>query len=98
MNQTNEINETNEIRETRRCSLWERRLNMLAKKLRTTIGQDKKIVLHVPDMAQGEVEVIILQKEKRTFPEDENMAGIPRHRVGSISGTLRREEIYGSAR
>ena len=38
---------------------------MLAKKLKARTSKDKKIVLHVPDMPQGEVEVVILQTKRR---------------------------------
>jgi hypothetical protein len=71
---------------------------MLAKKLRKVIGRDKKIVLDLSDMAQGEVEVIILQKEGRVACGAEEVADLPRHRLGKIWGTLGREEIYRDAR
>ena len=71
---------------------------MLAKKLRRVIGKDKKIILDLSDMAQGEVEVIILQKEGPTVGGAEGVMDLPRHRLGKISGTIGREEIYGDAR
>jgi len=71
---------------------------MLAKKLRRVIGKDKKIILDLSDMGQGEVEVIILQEEGHAARSAEGVTDLPRHRLGKISGSLRREEIYGDAR
>jgi len=75
-----------------------RGLRMLAKRLRKVIGKDKKITLDLSDMAPGEVEVIILQSEREALEGIEKVKDLPRHRLGKISGTLRREEIYGDAR
>ncbi|MDY6854710.1 MAG: hypothetical protein SWO11_08365 [Thermodesulfobacteriota bacterium] len=71
---------------------------MLAKKLKARIGDNKTIVLHVPDMPEGEVEIIILKKENRLIPVDELLAQAPKHRVGKILSTLCREDIYTDAR
>jgi hypothetical protein len=71
---------------------------MLAKKLRKVIGKDKKITLDLSDMAPGEVEVIVLQKEGRVVGAAQKVMDLPRHRLGKISGTLEREEIYVDAR
>lgn len=71
---------------------------MLAKKLRKVIGKDRKITLDLSDMAPGEVEVIILQREAQALEGIEKTTDLPRHRLGKISGTLGREEIYGDAR
>ena len=71
---------------------------MLAKKLKKLIGKDKKITLDLWDMAPGEVEVIILQREGQAIEGLEKVTDLPRHRLGKIAGTLRREEIYGDAR
>ena len=71
---------------------------MLAKKLRKVIGKDKKITLDVSDMALGEVEVIILQKQEPVVRATQEPIELPRHRLGKISGTLERGEIYGDAR
>jgi hypothetical protein len=71
---------------------------MLAKKLKARIGDNKTIVLHVPDMPEGEVEIIILKKENQLIPVDELLAQAPKRRVGKILGTLRREDIYTDVR
>jgi hypothetical protein len=71
---------------------------MLAKRLKARIREDKTLILHVPDMPQGEVEIIILKKEERSVPIDEFLSQVPRHRVGKILSTLRREDIYTDAR
>ena len=71
---------------------------MLAKRLKAKIGEDKTLILHVPDMPQGEVEVIILKKEERLVPIDKFLSQMPKHRVGKILSTLRREDIYTNAR
>jgi len=71
---------------------------MLAKRLKARIREDKTLILHVPDMPQGEVEIIILKKEERSVLIDEFLSQVPRHRVGKILSTLRREDIYTDAR
>ena len=71
---------------------------MLAKRLKARIREDKTLILHVPDMPHGEVEIIILKKEERFIPIDEFLSQVPRHRVGKILSTLRREDIYTDAR
>jgi len=71
---------------------------MLAKRLKARIREDKTLILHVPGMPQGEVEIIILKKEERFVPIDEFLSQVPRHRVGKILSTLRREDIYTDAR
>ena len=71
---------------------------MLAKRLKARIREDKTLILHVPDMPRGEVEIIILKKEERSVPIDEFLSQAPRHRVGKILSTLRREDIYTDAR
>lgn len=71
---------------------------MLAKKLKAKIGEDKKLLIHVPDIPPGEVEVIILRKEKGHITRNEILSKVPRHRVGEILKSLRREDIYYSAR
>ena len=71
---------------------------MLAKKLRARIGEDKKLTLHLPDLPQGEVEVIILKTETGSIPAKEIFSKIPKHRVGNILIPLRRENIYANAR
>jgi len=49
-------------------------------------------------MAPGEIEVIILQGEGQALEGIERATDLPRHRLGKIIGTLKREEIYGDAR
>ena len=71
---------------------------MLAKKLKVKIGQDKRIILDVSDIPQGEVDIIILKKRERVIPSGEILSGIPKHRVGKILSALGREEIYADAR
>jgi hypothetical protein len=71
---------------------------MLAKKLRAKIGEDKKLLIHVPDIPPGEVEVIILKKEEVSITRNEILSKVPRHRAGKILTSLRREDIYTSAR
>jgi deoxycytidine triphosphate deaminase len=71
---------------------------MLAKKLRKVIGKDKKITLDLSDMAPGEVEVIVLQKEGYVVGATQEVIELPRHRLGKILGTLQRGEIYEDAR
>ena len=71
---------------------------MLAKKLKARISKDKTIVLHVPDMPQGEVEVVILHTKRQISSIDEILSHVPKHRVGKILSTLQREDIYTDAR
>jgi len=71
---------------------------MLAKKLKVKIGKDKKIILDVSDIPQGEVDIIILKKREQVIPSGAILSGIPKHRVGKILSTLGREEIYADAR
>ena len=66
---------------------------MLAKKLRKVIGKDKKITLDLSDMAPGEVEVIVLQKEGYVVGATQEVIELPRHRLGKILGSVEREEI-----
>lgn len=44
---------------------------MLAKKLKAKIGEDKKLLIHIPDLPHGEVEVIILRKEEGRITRNE---------------------------
>jgi hypothetical protein len=62
---------------------------MLAKRLTTRIGKDKTLVLHVSDMPQGEVEVIILKKDESVIDVNKILKQIPKRRVGKILSTLR---------
>ncbi len=71
---------------------------MLARKMKTKIGEDKMLVLHIPDISPGEVEVIILKEDERSAGICELLAAIPRHRVGEMRNKLRREDIYSDAR
>ena len=71
---------------------------MLAKRIKAKIGEDKTLVLYIPDMSQGEVEVIILKKEKKSVPIDKILSQVPKHRAGKILSTLRREDLYTDAR
>jgi len=71
---------------------------MLAKRLKARIREDKTLILHVPDMPEGEVEIIILKKEERSVPIDDFLSQLPKHRVGKVLSTLRREDIYTDGR
>jgi len=71
---------------------------MLAKRLKARIRDNKTIILHVPDMPEGEVEIIILKKENRFIPVDELLAKVPKRKLGKILSMLRREDIYTDAR
>ena len=71
---------------------------MLAKRLKARVGKDGTLVLHVPDVPQGEVEIIILQEDDRIVSNNQIVYQIPKHRVGKISTPLRREDIYNDAR
>lgn len=71
---------------------------MLAKKLKARIGEDKTLTLHLPDIPQGEVEVIILKKDERSVPIKEILSRMPKHRLGKVLSSLRREDIYIDAR
>lgn len=71
---------------------------MLAKKIKAKIGEDKKLLIHVPDMPPGEVEVIILRKKEGSITRNEILTKLPRHRAGKILKSLRREDIYTNAR
>ena len=52
------------------------------------------LILHVPDITQGEVEVIVLKKDEPVIEIDKILKQIPKRRVGKILSTLRREDIY----
>ena len=71
---------------------------MLAKKLKARIGEDKTLTLHLPDMPQGEVEVIILKTDKGFVPNKEILSRMPKHNLGKVLSSLRREDIYTNAR
>ena len=71
---------------------------MLAKKLRAKIDEDKKLLIHVPDIPPGEVEVIILRKEEGHITRNEILSKIPVHKAGKVLKSLRRENIYTNAR
>jgi len=73
-------------------------INMLAKRIKTKIGKDKILNLHVPDLPQGEVEIIILSDEKLSVSVDKMLALVPRHRAGKIKGSLKREDFYSDER
>jgi hypothetical protein len=71
---------------------------MLAQKIKTKIGDNKMLVLHLPDITPGDVEVIILKEETRPAKLCDIMAALPKHKAGKIRNMLRREEIYSDAR
>jgi len=71
---------------------------MLARKMRTKIGEDRMLVIHMPDIPPGEVEIIVLREDERTADVCDPLAAIPRRRVGKIMNKLRREDIYSDAR
>jgi hypothetical protein len=71
---------------------------MLARKLKTKIGEDRMLVVHIPDIPPGEVEIIILKEDERADRVCDPVALIPRRRVGKITSKLRREDIYSDAR
>jgi hypothetical protein len=71
---------------------------MLATRLKAKIGDDKMLVLHLPDISPGEVEVIILKEEQRRTELSDLLAAIPKHRMGKIRTMLSREDIYLNAR
>ncbi len=68
---------------------------MLAKKIKVKVDEEKKIVIHVPDMPIGEVEVIILREEKKG---GKKKIKLPSHKVGKILKPLTRDKIYTDAR
>lgn len=71
---------------------------MLAKKLKAIIDKDQRLILRVPDIPPGEVEVIILKDQSKPLPVNEVLSRIPKHKMGKILSTLRREDIYTNAR
>jgi len=71
---------------------------MLVRRLKAKIGEDGVLILSIPEMTPGEVEVIILKKEKPSLSIDEILSQLPEHKVGKILGSLRREEIYNNGR
>ena len=71
---------------------------MLATRLKARIGENKTLVLHLPNIPPGDVEVIILKEEERFVSVDEILSLVPKRRVGKILSTLRREDIYTDAR
>jgi hypothetical protein len=71
---------------------------MLARKIKGKIGKDNMLVLHVPDLSPGEVEVIILKEEQKAAELKDRLALLPKHRVGKIQTRLGREDIYSDAR
>jgi len=71
---------------------------MLVKKFKIKIGDDKKIIIHVPDIPAGEAELIILKEDECYMTSNEILSQIPRHRAGKVLNALRREDIYTNAR
>ncbi len=71
---------------------------MITKKIKVTIGDDKKITIHVPDLPTGEADVIILKEEEHPISTHGLLALIPRHKSGRIHGTLTRDTIYSDVR
>lgn len=71
---------------------------MPLKKMIKRIGKDKTIVLNIPDLPEGEVEIIILRKKDKILHTEKILSLLPRHHAGDVLGSLRREEIYSDAR
>ena len=72
---------------------------MLATRLKARIGENKTLVLHLPNIPSGDVEVIILKEEEDRFvPIEQILSLVPKRRVGKILSTLRKEDIYTDAR
>ena len=71
---------------------------MIVKRVKGKIDRKGRLLLHLPDMSPGEVEVIISRKESKNILKDDVLLQIPRHRLGKITGTLRRKDIYDDAR
>lgn len=76
----------------------EESFKVIVKKLKVKIGEDRVLTISIPEMSPGEVEVIILKKEKSIHSIDEILSQLPVREVGIITGTLRREEIYNNGR
>lgn len=66
---------------------------MLAKKIKTCIGEDKKLVLYLPDIPNGDIEVIILQEDKNKSTHS-MITNLPLHKMGKQLQPLDRENIY----
>ncbi|MGB9683210.1 MAG: hypothetical protein ACPL1I_09550 [bacterium] len=73
-------------------------MKVVVKKLKVKIGEDRVLNVSIPKMSPGEVEVIILKKEKFIHSIDEILSQLPVRELGMITGTLRREEIYNNGR
>ena len=71
---------------------------MITKRLRRSIGKDKTIVIHLPDMPEGEVEILILKKRSVASTGEDVDSLLPKHRVGKILSRVSREEIYNDGR
>ncbi len=69
---------------------------MLARKMRTKIGEDRMLVIHMPDIPPGEVEIIVLREDERTTDVCDPLAQIPKRRVGKImNGAIIRGQDAG---
>jgi len=71
---------------------------MLVKRVKGKIDRKGRLLLYLPDMSPGEVEVVISRKEGKKVLKDDILLQMPRHRLGKIIGTIRREDIYDDAR
>lgn len=69
-------------------------MSTLVKKIRTHIGDDGKLDLNLSNLPAGDFEVVVY-KMKKNIDRDKFMALIPRHKLGKILSSLRREDLYG---
>jgi len=72
-------------------------MNTMIKKIKTHVGKDRTLHLDIPNMPTGDVEVIVLKSEGAQRKKKLETA-LPRHRMGKILTSLRREDIYEDAR
>lgn len=71
---------------------------MLVKRLKGEIDREGKLLLNLSDIPPGEVEVIIFKKENKKMSQNNVLSQIPKHSLGKIFSTLRREDIYNGIR
>ncbi|MDD2716189.1 MAG: hypothetical protein PHW04_09860 [Candidatus Wallbacteria bacterium] len=69
---------------------------MQARRIKASVGLDNKIVLYLPDIEPGEVEVIVLKEDNGS--KKIKLGSLPKHHCGEIKLPLCREHIYKDER
>jgi len=72
-------------------------MSILVKKIVTHIGADGKLEINLSNLPSGDIEIELYKMEKEEI-HGEFSSLIPKHKLGKISSSLRREDVYDDAR